>query len=341
MHQAGIRNAVGLMGTALTGEQVSELARMARRVLLALDADAAGQEAMLRAARAAASRRLELRVVPMPAGTDPAELIQREGGEAMREAVERSVPFVRFRVENALESGSDSSPEGRDRLLEELRPVFATVPPSAMRMELTRIVSGRLALPESVVERMLAGGPSGGGRGAATGAAAGPPRPAGGGGRGNGSGSGGGLARREEMEHAFLSLCIASPAEGTEALAELDIEEDLSGALARRAARHLLGAGLEHPLGDVEGERPLEEDPQVKGLLAELVVVAGRGPAREGMLRVQRLQLELARLDRQIARARGGEGSDVAVLARRKGEVQREFDTEYARVLEETGPREG
>ena len=79
LHQAGMRNAVGLMGTALTGEQVGELARMAQTVLLALDADSAGQEAMLRASSLAAKRKLELRVVPLPAGTDPAELIQRDG----------------------------------------------------------------------------------------------------------------------------------------------------------------------------------------------------------------------------------------------------------------------
>ena len=54
LHQAGMRNAVGLMGTALTAEQVGELARMAQTVLLALDADSAGQEAMLRAVDARA-----------------------------------------------------------------------------------------------------------------------------------------------------------------------------------------------------------------------------------------------------------------------------------------------
>ena len=54
MHQAGLRNTVGLMGTALTEEQVGELSRLAPRVQLALDADGAGQEAMLRAARVAA-----------------------------------------------------------------------------------------------------------------------------------------------------------------------------------------------------------------------------------------------------------------------------------------------
>ena len=99
LHQAGMRNAVGLMGTALTAEQVGELARMASRVLLALDADSAGQEAMLRASKLAASRKLELRVVEMPEGADPADLVQREGVEAMKAAVEKSVPFVRFRAE--------------------------------------------------------------------------------------------------------------------------------------------------------------------------------------------------------------------------------------------------
>src|ERR1700761_5504511 len=83
LHQAGLRNAVGLMGTALTAEQVGELARMASTVLLALDADTAGQEAMLRASALAAKRKLELRVVELPAGADPAELVQREGAGAI------------------------------------------------------------------------------------------------------------------------------------------------------------------------------------------------------------------------------------------------------------------
>ncbi len=66
LHQAGLANAVGLMGTALTPEQVSELARMAKVVQLALDADGAGQEAMLRAARVARGKDLDLRIVPLP-----------------------------------------------------------------------------------------------------------------------------------------------------------------------------------------------------------------------------------------------------------------------------------
>src|SRR5271156_1000442 len=191
LHQAGLRNTVGSMGTALTAEQVGELARMAQTVLLALDADSAGQEAMLRASSLAAKRKLELRVVMLPDGADPADLLQREGPDAMSAAVAKSVPFVRFRVERVLAGGDHSSPEGRDRMIEELRPVFATLQPSAMRMELTRMVSGALALSEALAERLLAAEGTRGQRGSAR-------RPVGR--TPPGEPSAGGLSRREDTE---------------------------------------------------------------------------------------------------------------------------------------------
>ena len=339
LHQAGMRNALGLMGTALTGDQVGELSRMAQTVLLALDADTAGQEAMLRASSLAARRKLELRVVPLPAGSDPADLIKRDGPQAMRAVVERAVPFVRFRVERVLAAGEHSSPEGRDRMIEELRPIFATLAPSAMRMELTRLVSSRLEVPESLFEQRLASderrGAGAGGRSQGAGQAG--ARPA------NGArGRTGGLSRREDTERAFLALCIAAPEEGRQALESLDVDEHFASELLRRAARRLREGGLSEPMLDASGrQEDLDGDPQLKALLAELIVEAGREDAQPAMLEVQRLQLELARLDREVQRARGRESGDVSDLARRRGEVKREFDRAYGRVLEETGEREG
>jgi DNA primase len=340
LHQAGMRNAVGLMGTALTGDQVGELSRMAQTVLLALDADSAGQEAMLRAAGLAAKRSLELRVVPLPAGADPADLIQREGAQAMTALVQRSVPFVRFRVERVLASGDDSSPEGQDRMIDELRSVFAQVGPGAMRMELTRMVCSRLAVPESVFEQRLAAAaasPGAGSRSTAhTGSRAGDQsnaaRPVNG-----GRAPSKALHGREDTERAFLALCMAAPEEGDGALASLDIDEYFSSELLRRAAKHLREGDLRAPMASGS----LDDDPQLKALLAELVVESGRDPeANPAKLEAQRLQLELARVDRQIQRARGQQSGDVSDLARRKATVKLDFDRAYARVLEETGDRE-
>lgn len=148
------------------------------------------------------------------------------------------------------------------------------------------------------------------------------------------------MTRREDTERAFLALCIASPQEGAQALAGLELEEHFSSGLLRRAAKRLRDGDLRAPMGDVpESEESLDEDPQLKSLLAELVVEAGRDQADAGMLDVQRLQLELARVDRQIQRARGQEGGDISALAQHKAEVKREFDRAYGRVLEETGER--
>jgi len=338
LHQAGMRNAVGLMGTALTADQVGELGRMAQTVLLALDADSAGQEAMLRASGLAAKRNLELRVVPLPEGADPAELIQREGPAAVTAAVERSVPFVRFRVERALAAGDDSTPEGKDRIVDELRPVLAQLPEGAMRMELVRMASSRLAVRESVFERRLTAASPGAGPGARR---AGDGRQADASPAGeNGASARGALAGRDEAERAFLALCIASPEEGEPMLASVEIDEDFSSDLLRRAAQHLAAGDLREPLAPAPGE-DLEADPELGRLLAELVVEGGReSVAKPAKLEAQRLQLELARFDRQIQRARGRQSGEVSALAGKRAEVKRQFDRAYGRVLEETGDRE-
>jgi DNA primase len=334
LHQAGIRNTVGLMGTALTTEQVGELARMAPTVLLALDADSAGQEAMLRAAGLAARRKLELRVVPLPAGADPAELVQREGAGTIERAIEASVAFVRFRVDRVLDGGDHDSSEGRDRMLDELRPVFATLPPSALRLELTRMVSERLRLPESLAERTLAmraGRPGAArlaGRGDAGGGAAGEARA---GASGSSPGPSPAAARGESTERAFLAQCIAEPTAGAVALADLDLSEHFTSDVLRRAVEHLR-AHLSDP-----GASLPENDPELAALVAELVVQAGRESPAPAMLESQRMQLELARIDREIVRARGQESGEVSELAHRRAEVKREFDRAYERALEETG----
>ena len=157
LHQAGLANTVGLMGTALTPEQVSELARMAKVVQLALDADGAGQEAMLRAARVARGKDLDLRIVPLPPGSDPADLVLAEGPQRIQELAAASVPFVSFQVDRALAAGDADTAEGKDRIIEALRPVFApaTLPPGALREELLKRVADRLNLAQSLVSSWL------------------------------------------------------------------------------------------------------------------------------------------------------------------------------------------
>jgi DNA primase len=327
LHQAGLDNAVGLMGTALTAEQVGELSRVASTVLLALDADSAGQEAMLRASVLAQKRKLELRVVQLPVGTDPAELVQRGGAKAMNDIVGASVPFVRFRVERVLAGGDHGSSEGRDRMIEQLRPVFATLPPSATRMELVRLVSGSLELPESLAERLL----SSSAQGTTGGSSAKPAMQERTSAQARSSGQPSTLSRRDETERAFLALCIACPEQGEPLLKELALEEYFTSDMLRLVAEHLREGNLREPVKEIDESSPLV------GLLAELVVQAGREGEGPAMLEVQRQQLELARIDRQIQGARAQGTGDVNVLAHRRTEVKHAFDRAQERALEHTG----
>jgi DNA primase len=301
LHQAGIRNAVGIMGTALTEEQVAELERIVRVLELCLDADRAGQEAMLRAARLAAGRQLELRVVGLPEGTDPAELVEREGAEALRALVENSEPFVVFNVDRILARSDTHSAEGRDRALAELRPLFEELAASVLRDDLVRRVAGRLELSEARLAPLLASGgplPRAGGNGSTSSERLGSAP----------------VSQDARAELTFLTLCIALPELGAEALASIDPEQLLTSEALRSAARHLEGRTAT-PLADLPAD-----DEDLARTVADLVARAGRMPdPTRDRLEYNRLVLERERLNRAILRARaGGDGDTPALAAERR-----------------------
>jgi DNA primase len=292
LHQAGIEEAVGVMGTAITDEQVASLSGMVDEVVLALDADAAGQEAMLRVQRVAAGRKMRLRVAAMPAGEDPAEMLAVEGGaERFAKLVDGAVELAAFRVELALARTDVGSPAERDRALDEVGPILASMGESISRDELVKQVAERLDLePAMVMGRIAASQPASGGVGEATKAQAGKPapqRPA-------------GLTSRERRERALLAMCIALPEQGGKLLTGLT-EGHLSPLGARAAA------WLREHLQDPASNLP-HDDAELSGLIAELVIVAHDEPASPEAMELNYLLLEQRRLEAEIASA--GERND-------------------------------
>ncbi len=292
LHQAGIGEAVGVMGTAITEEQVAALSGMVDEVVLALDADSAGQEAMLRAQRVAAGRKMRLRVAAMPAGEDPAEMMAAEGGaERFRALVDEAVDLPAFQVGLVLDGTDVSSPAERDRALGEVAPILAGMGETASRDDLVSRVAGRLDLePALVMGRVTAARPASGGSAQAprSSAPAAPVR------------SGGELTSRERRERALLAMCIAQPAEGKEYLARLT-DEHLSSSGAHAAAWL-----REHP-EDPASNLPHDDD-RLAGLIAELVILAHEEPASAEAMELNYLLLEQRRLEAEIAAA--GEADD-------------------------------
>jgi DNA primase len=294
LRQAGVAEVVGSMGTALTERQVAALARVAPTALFCQDPDAAGQEAVSRSVaalrdvnRARAGRGVEFRIVRLPPGSDPADVVQRDGADAMRALLERAVPIARFEVERALEVGDTTTTDGRDQALAAAAAAIRPLPPSVLREELVQLVAGRLNLTESLVASALAGAPR-----------VSLPRPPREESAGATNGARAALDRREQSERAFLAYCLALPEEGEARLAAADLDELFSAPATRRAAEYLRGR-----LRSPAGELPAGDEPLAR-LVAELVIRAGELEATPAKLELEALQLDLHNLDRRIATAR-------------------------------------
>jgi DNA primase len=314
LRQAGIPETVCSMGTALTDRQLDALKRLTPKVLLCQDPDAAGQEAVAKGKDAIRVfndghhlRGFDLRVVRLPPGEDPADVVQREGAEAMRALLETSVPVPRFEVERALEAADLDTPDGREAALRAVAPVVGRLDPGPLQYDLVQLIASRLQMPESMTSEALRSVPRTNGRAMDARAPAPPARQA------------TSVDRREDTERAFLARCLAIKDAGRRALEEMDVDASFSLDLTRRAA-HYLAEHLEHP-----GQSLPADADDLAHLVAELVIRAGDLDADRDALELERLLLDWHRLDRVIAAAQRA-GEPVGALAAERQRVKREYE---------------
>jgi DNA primase len=152
-HRSGVPRAVATCGTALTEEHVRRLKRYAGRVVLAFDADAAGQGAAERFYEWEEKHQVEVSVADLPAGRDPGDLADSDP-EALHRAVERAVPFLKFRVDRTMGSRSLDSPEHRARAAEQAIAVVNEHPNANVRKLYAGEVAARVGLPVEDLVRL-------------------------------------------------------------------------------------------------------------------------------------------------------------------------------------------
>ncbi len=93
--QAGIENTVGVSGTALTTEHMETIARLADKIIILLDADSAGFKASARAVEMSLAHDLDVFVVGLPEGKDPADMV-KENSASLAQHVARAERFISF-----------------------------------------------------------------------------------------------------------------------------------------------------------------------------------------------------------------------------------------------------
>jgi DNA primase len=187
-HQAGFDNVVASLGTALTPGQVALLTRYAKRIALAYDVDPAGQKAGTFGAHAlqgligqlaATESGIELdevRVVRLPEGRDPDEVL-RDEPDRWREEVRTAQPIVEYLVDTYARTYDLKTPGGKARFVDAVMPTIRSVPNPVMRDAYLQLVHRVSGVEERVLLEVLRGtrpgGASGLSRGGAPGAYAG------------------------------------------------------------------------------------------------------------------------------------------------------------------------
>jgi DNA primase len=148
LHQAGIPTAVATCGTALGEDHIRVLSRFAERAVLAFDSDEAGARAAERAYQFHERYPVDLSVLVLPKGQDPADFVGSSGGEAFEELADRAVPLVEYTIDRSLVGRDLTGLEERARAIRAGLALVAGLDDPVRRQEYARLLAGKVGEPE-------------------------------------------------------------------------------------------------------------------------------------------------------------------------------------------------
>ncbi|GAB4269099.1 DNA primase [Thermincola ferriacetica] len=146
-HQYGVSNVVASLGTAMTREQGKILARYAPNVYIAYDADTAGVAATLRGLEILQDAGCRVKVVTIPDGKDPDELIRKKGPESFTRLIrEGSKSLIEYKLAKGMEKFDCNTIEGKIGIVGELIPNIIRIPSEIEREEQIKLISTTLGI---------------------------------------------------------------------------------------------------------------------------------------------------------------------------------------------------
>lgn len=160
MHQAGLRNAVATLGTALTRNHIRLLARHAgKRIVYIFDGDAAGQRATERALQfidesvtpESGAKQLDICALCLPDGQDPADYLATHSPEEMSDLIRHAQPLVLFGIERRMARHDRGTAEGRAAALADALDVLAPIKDSILAKDYAVQIAGMLRFREEDV----------------------------------------------------------------------------------------------------------------------------------------------------------------------------------------------
>jgi DNA primase len=151
LYLSGVEETVASMGTALTPEQAAKLKRLAPRVVLCYDGDAAGRSAARTALPHLLAQGLEVRVARLPSGEDPDDVRRREGGDALAARIADAPGYLAWLLEELRPAEPRLSPEEKKDRIRAILEVLSAIPDRILRYEEYRRVSDDVGVPVEVL----------------------------------------------------------------------------------------------------------------------------------------------------------------------------------------------
>ena len=158
MHKAGFDNSMACLGTALTEAHAREIEKLVDKVYLCFDGDSAGQHATQKAISVLKNYNLSLRVVPLPIGKDPDEVIKEKGKDALSDLISKSVDSVEFEIKYLSQSFDLRDNLGKSKFLKEAIKYLRTLDLEAQRDIYIPLVSELTNVSSEVIRRDLQSG---------------------------------------------------------------------------------------------------------------------------------------------------------------------------------------
>ncbi|MDE7265451.1 MAG: DNA primase, partial [Clostridia bacterium] len=138
LYQAGFKNVVASMGTSLTQEQARLVKRYADTVLISYDGDGAGQKANMRGLEILKSEGLNVKVVPLPEGLDPDDVIKQRGVEGYQKCLDTAMPLIDYKLKSVGRGLDVTKTEDKRRYVSEAIKVIKTADSAAEQEELLK-----------------------------------------------------------------------------------------------------------------------------------------------------------------------------------------------------------
>ncbi len=138
LYEAGFKNVVASMGTSLTQDQARLIKRYADTVLISYDGDGAGQKANLRGLDVLKDEGLNVKVVPLPEGLDPDDVIKQRGAEGYQACLDAAMPLIDYKLSVLKRDYDLSKTEDKRKYVAEALAIIRTADSEAEREELIK-----------------------------------------------------------------------------------------------------------------------------------------------------------------------------------------------------------